>query len=187
MNQIFRNILKSISVVILISSCDPTNSCPSTSLEYKGHIISFPISAKDAIYSYDLKFKRGSLLADTSLAESREIVAYYRKGYDDIRYTMNENQKKDELLEKGIYGISFLDWSTNDTEMLATQLKDLYKKPVVINKTEFQKITYYKLEINECVSIIVFGFQPINTSFCYLLNDQEIDRFVESNGSIILD
>lgn len=187
MNQISINILISISVVILISSCDPSNSCPSTSLEYKGHIISFPISVKDAIYSYDLKFKRGALVADTALAESRKIVAYYRKGYDDNRYTMNENQKKDELLEKGIYGISFLDWSTNDAKMLATQLKDLYKKPVVINKTQFQKITYYKVEINECVSIIVFGFQPINTSFCYLLNDQEIDRFVESNGSIILD
>ena len=100
---------------------------------------------------------------------------------------MNENQKKDELLNKGIYGISFFDWNTNDTKMIATQLKDLYKKPIIINKTPFQKITYYKVEINECVSIIVFGFQPINASFCYLLDDQEIDRFVESNGSIILD
>ncbi|MDF7819462.1 hypothetical protein P1X15_17725 [Runella sp. MFBS21] len=187
MNLVSINILISISVVILISSCDPANSCPSTSLVHKGHIISFPISAKDAIYSYDLKFKRRALLADTALAQSRKIVAYYRKGYDDNRYTMNENQKKDELLEKGIYGISFLDWSTNDTKMIATQLKDLYKKPIVINKTQFQKITYYKVKINECVSIIVFGFQPINTSFFYLLNDQEMDRFVESNGSIILD
>ncbi|MCP1384986.1 hypothetical protein [Runella salmonicolor] len=171
---------------LLVSNCISNEFCPNTTLEYKGHMVSFPTSVKDAMYSYDLNFKRGALLADTAIAESRNIVAYYRWGYDDNRYTVND-KGKDELLNKGIYGISFLDWKTNDTKSIAEQLKSLYNKPIELKKTRFQKITYYKIGINSCLSVIVFGFQPINVSFCYRLADEETDRFVESNGSIILD
>jgi len=171
---------------LLVSNCISNNSCPNTSLEYKGHVVSFPTSVKNAMYSYDLNFKRGALLADKAIAESRNIVAYYRWGYDDNRYTVND-KGKDELLNKGIYGISFLDWKTNDTKSIAEQLQNKYKRPMEIKKTRFQKITYYKIGINNCLSVIVFGFQPINASFCYRLTDEETDRFVESNGSIILD
>jgi hypothetical protein len=126
------------------------------------------------------------MLADTAEADARKIVAYYRWGYDDSRYMVNGNEK-DELLNKGIYAISFLDWQSTDTKGMADQVKSRYKRPIEIKKTRFQKITYYKTTISPCVSVIIFGFQPINVSFCYRLTDEETDRFVESNGNIILD
>lgn len=53
-------------ICLLVTNCISNESCPNTSLEYKDHIVSFPISVKDAAYSYDLNFKRGALLADTA-------------------------------------------------------------------------------------------------------------------------
>lgn len=173
-------------IYLLVINCTSNEPCQNTPLEYKGHVVSFPISVKDAVYSYDLNFKQGALLADTSKAEYRKIEAYYRWGYDDNRYSIDQNQK-DELLSKGIYSVNFLDWQTNDTKSVASQVKNMYQRPIEVKKTRFQKITYYKIGINNCTSVLVFGFQPVKVSFCYLLTDEETDRFVESNGSIILD
>lgn len=186
---LFTNLLLKGTIVLLmcllVTNCTSNESCQNTPLEYKGHVVSFPASVKDAMYSYGLNFKEGALIADTAVAESQKIVAYYRRGYDD-RYIVNDNIK-DELLHKGIYSVVFMNWQTNDTQRIAEQLKNRYKRPMETKTTRFQKITYYEIPINRSLSVIVFDFFPIKVAFCYRLTHEETDRFVETNGNIILD
>lgn len=66
---LFTNLLLKGTIVLLmcllVTNCTSNESCQYTPLEYKGHVVSFPTSVKDAMYSYGLNFKQGAFLADT--------------------------------------------------------------------------------------------------------------------------